>query len=720
MVQQTGDVVSARQPLSADCADSFDSLTPLLEPRSVAVVGASSDPTRIGGRPVAYMKRQNYQGWLMPVNPNRDEIQGLPAFASIEDLPEAPDTAIVALPAAAVVDAVDALGRRGARSAIVFSSGFLEVGGEGEVLQQHLIETARRWNMRILGPNTAGAFNSALGFYGSFISGLERGFPLPGRVGIASQSGAYAAHLLGLARARGLGTPLGVATGNESDITLGETIGWMVRSPDIDVVMAYAETVRDVPSFLAALEAAHAARKPVVLQKVGRSALGRQAALSHTASLVGDDRVFDAVLADYAVIRAESSDELLKVAYAATRRIYPCNNSLGMLTISGGAGIIASDVAEALNLPLPPMPAAAQAKLKEKVSFSSPVNPVDCTAHVLNDLSLVGDFAESMASDGGYRSLMAFFSQAGTVPSVAPQLCAELSKVKAAHPERLFVMSLIGDPEQSQPYEDQGFVLMEDPVDAVRVIDAMGRLGEAFARPLSRRPDLSPVTLPGEALSEAGAKRLLAEHGITPVREEVVGDADAAVAAAERIGFPVVMKIVSPDIAHKSEIGGVLVGVNNAEAARGGYATLLANAAQHVPGARIEGVLVADQIVDGVECFMGVQRDPQFGPVAVFGLGGIFVEVLKDVTFRRCPFDIDAAKAMILGIQGAPLLQGARGRAPVDIDALAAMLSALSEFACRAGDALGSIDLNPVFALPRGQGAFAADAVIQPRESHHD
>lgn len=694
----------------------FASLTPLLQPRSVAVVGASADATRIGGRPVSYMLRGEFQGRVMPVNPKRSEIQGLPAYASIDDLPEAPDASVVAVPAAQVVDTVDALGRRGGRSAIIFSSGFSEVGAQGEALQQQLLATARRHGMRLLGPNTAGAFNSTIGFFGSFMSGLERGFPLPGRIGIASQSGAYGAHLLGLARARGLGTPICAATGNECDVTLGEAIGWMVENPDIDVVMAYAEAVRDVDSFIAALEAAHAARKPVILQKVGRSALGQKAAMSHTAALAGDDRVFDAMLADYAVIRVESSAELLDVAYTATRRIYPANNSLGMLTISGGAGIIVSDLAEQLDMPMPPMPEPAQADLKAAVPFCSPINPVDCTAQVLNDLTLAGTFGERMVSDGGYASVLAFFSQAGTVPSVAPKLCAELKKVKDAHPDRLFVMSLIGEPEQNRPYEEAGFVLMEDPTDAVKVIKAMGQLGDAFARPLPRRGAVSPVTLPEVTPGEAEAKQLLAAHGIPAVPEKVLGSAEEAAAYAEQIGFPVVMKIASADIVHKSEIGGVLLNVADADSVREGFQTLLGNAERHVPDAKLDGVLVARQIVGGVECFMGIQRDPQFGPVAVFGLGGIFVEVLKDVAFRRCPFDREEARDLILSIKGAPLLQGARGRAPVDLDALSQVLANLSRFAVGAGERLDSIDINPVFAMPEGQGAFAADAVIQLNE----
>lgn len=697
----------------------FDSLTPLLQPTSVAVVGASSDPTRIGGRPISYMLRQKFQGELMPVNPNRKEVQGIPAFASVRELPQAPDAAIIAVPAAQVLETVQALGERGTRSALIFSSGFSEVGGAGVALQEAIVAEARKHNMRLLGPNTAGVFNANLGYYASFASGLERGFPLPGRVGIASQSGAYAAHMLGLSRARGLGTPIMIATGNEADITLGDSIGWLVESPDVDVVMAYAESIRDVDNFIYALEAAHRARKPVILQKVGRSALGQQAAMSHTASLAGDDKVFDAVLGDYAVIRANSSAELLNIAYAATRRIYPVNNSLGMVTISGGAGIIVSDAAEDLALPMPPMPAAAQAALKEQLSFCSPINPVDFTAHVLNDLSLASSFTESLISDGGYSSVLAFFSQAGTVPSIAPRLCAEMKKVKDAHPDTLFVMSLIGDAEQVVPYEKEGFVLFEDPTQAVTAIHAMGRLGEAFARPLPARPNLPAISLPAGTLNEAAAKTLLAEFGIASAAEKVVGSPAEAERFASQIGYPVVMKIASADILHKSEIGGVLLDITTAQAVHEGYATLLERAASHAPDARLDGVLVARQLSGGVECFMGIQRDPMFGPVAVFGLGGIFVEVLKDVVLRRCPFDATEAQQMIRSIKGAPLLLGARGRPPVDIDALAQMLSQLSEFAWRAGDSLQSVDLNPVFAMPTGRGAFAADAVIICEEVPH-
>ncbi|MDQ1081362.1 acetate--CoA ligase family protein [Pseudoroseomonas cervicalis] len=425
----------------------------------------------------------------------------------------------------------------------------------------------------------------------------------------------------------------------------------------------------------------------------------------------------DAVLAEYGVVRARTTEEMLDIARLAARRIYPAGNSLGVLTISGGAGVLISDAAEAVNLPMPPMPEAAQQALRDALPYCAPQNPVDCTAQALNDLSLVGTFAKSLVEQGGYSSILSFFTHAGGAASVAPRLRQELAAVRAAHPDRLFVLSVLAEPELVRQFEADGFTVFEDPSRAVAAIHAMGRYGESFARAAPPPPAaLPPIALPATTPSEAEAKRILAQAGIPAAPEETCATAEAAVAAAERIGFPVVLKILSPDILHKSEIGGVLLNVSDGAAVREGFALLLQRAKDAAPQARIEGVLVAKQLSGGVECILGVHRDPVFGPVAMFGLGGIFVEILKDVSFRRCPFGEAEAEEMIRSIKGFPLLAGARGRPPADLDALKKMLSRLSVFAHQAGPRLAGIDLNPVFAMPAGQGAFAADAVIDIAE----
>lgn len=692
----------------------FAGLTPLLAPRSIAILGASNDATRIGGRPIAFMKAAGqFQGAIWPVNPNRTEVQGLPAYPSVAALPETPDAAIIAVPAALAEQAVEDLGARGTKAAVMFTAGFAEVDAAGEAAQARMVASARKHGMRLLGPNCLGVFDGRTGYYATFSSSFDSGWPVPGRIGIASQSGAYGTHLYTLARNRGIGASLCIMTGNEADVTVGECIGWLAENPEVDVIAAYIEGIREAPGLIAAFEAARAARKPIVMMKVGRSALGSAAAKSHTASIAGDDAVTEAVMAEFGVHRARTSEEMLDIAQTATRRIYPAGNTLGMITLSGGAGVLVSDVAEQLGLAMPPMPEQAQARLKGLVSFCAPRNPVDATAQVGNDLALLEPFYESVLRDGGYASVLGFFTMVASSRRW-PSMLEVLNRVRARYPDRLHVLSAIAPAEITRAMEADGWVCHEDPSRAVTAIAAMGRFGAAFAAPSpAPAPSVPPVSLPAATPSEAAAKQLLSAAGIACAPEAACADPAAAVAAAERFGFPVVMKILSPDILHKSEIGGVLLDVANAAAVRAGFATLLDRARAHAPTARIEGVLVAKQLKGGVECILGIHRDPVFGPIAMFGLGGVFVEVLKDVVFRRCPFGADVAETMIRSIRGFPLLDGARGRARADIKALAAMLARLSAFAVAAGPRLASVDLNPVFAMPEGQGAFAADAVVE-------
>ncbi len=692
-------------------ADRFASLTPLLSARSIAIIGASADPLRIGGRPIANLLRLGFAGPIYPVNPNRSEIQGLRAYPCVADLPETPDVAIVVVPAELALAAITDLGTRGVKGAIVFTSGFAEIGPEGAAAQDALAAEARRLGVRLIGPNCLGLFNARIGLYAIFSSLLDGGPPKPGRIGIASQSGAYGTHLFSCARDRGIGTPICVTTGNEADVTIGDVIGWLAADEGTDVIAVYAEGIRNGRVFIAALAAARAARKPVVIMKVGRSALGSAAARSHTASLVGDDRVTASVLDEFGVVRARSTEEMLDIAHTATRLVYPAGNRLGVLTISGGAGVLISDAAEQLGLALPPMPEPAQAELRAMVPFCAPYNPVDCTAQVFNDMTMVGRFADVIMSEGRYPSLLAFFTGVAANRSIAGPLFSQLSTVPARYPDRLCVLSILAAAEHVAEYEAAGWICHADPNRAVTAIDAMGRYGAAFAAlPAGPVPVVAPFALPARPLNEAEAKQLLADAGIVTAPERICASAEEALAAADSLGFPLVMKILSPDIPHKTEIGGVLLGIVDREGVRASFATLMQTARARAPQAKIDGVLVARQLAGGVECLLGIHRDPVFGPMAAFGLGGIFVELLDDIALHRCPFGEDVALAMIRSVRGFRLLAGARGRPAADLPALAVMLSRLSAFAVQAGPRLRAIDLNPVIALPGG--AFAVDAVI--------
>ena len=700
-------------PATASRPQDRSRLARLLNPQSVAVIGASDDPLRIGGRPIAYMLGQGYRGRIFPVNPNRATVQGLPAYASVADLPETPDVAIVIVPASLALGAIESLAARGTAAAILFSAGFAETGPQGALAERRLVEAAHAHGMRLIGPNSLGLINPRTHFYGSFSSAVELAFPMAGNVAIISQSGAYGAHLMAVATAAGIGLSALVMTGNEADLTVGDMLQMAVDDPDTHVIVVYSEGIKQAGTLVAALEGARRARKPVVMMKVGRSAVGSAAAQSHTASIAGDDRVTDAVLAELGVVRAETTEQMMDIARLATRGVFPADNSLGVLTLSGGAGVIISDAAEAVGLPMPEMPEASQKRLLELLPFASPRNPVDVTAQYLNEMSLVSKFTDALIDEGGYKSILGFFTYSGGAPTIAPRLREQLRLVRERHPDCIFALSLLAAPDLVREYERDGFTVFGDPARAVVAIEAMGRFGRAFARqPGLPAPTTAAVSLPQRNPNEAQAKTLLTAAGIPCAPESVVASADEAITAAEQFGYPVVMKIVSPDILHKSEIGGVLLDVGNAHAVRAGFDTLMQRAHAAAPQARIEGVLVARQLSGGVECILGIHRDPVFGPVALFGLGGTFVEILQDVVLHRCPFGEDVALEMIRSVRGAPLLTGARGRAPADLAALARMLSQLSAFAVAAGPRLQSIDLNPVVAMPVGQGAFALDAVM--------
>ena len=687
----------------------------ILAPESVAVIGASSNPARIGGRPIASMLKAGFDGRIYPVNPRHESVQGLPCYASIADLPVAPDAALIALPAEFVLQTIKELGQKGCKAATLFSAGFAEIGSDGVDAQDEIVAIAKAHGMRLLGPNTLGAYNAQRAYFGTFTSAFDTALPLLGNIGIASQSGAFGGHLGALARARNLGTSAFVATGNEADLTVSDAVAWMAEDPATDVICAYLEAINDGPGLLHALDIARARSKPVILLKAGSSILGAQAAASHTASLAGDFATSKSVLESHGGILVNSPDTMMDYAYVASRRVFPKTRSLGVVTVSGGAGIVISDEADKIGLPLPPMPQSAQDALKEVLPFSAPTNPLDCTAQAINDLSLLETFTRAAFEQGGYGAVLLFLTYVAGSPVMAGPIIETLEPLRRAFPGTVLAVCAIGDDEVLHRYDKAGICVFTDPVRAVRALDAACRFGQAFAAPArdAALPPTRKVTLPPRSPNETEAKALLDTIGIGSPPETVATSADEAVDHAAMLGFPVVMKILSADILHKSDIGAVKLGISTDHAARAAFASIMAAATTHAPEAQIDGVLVAKQVSGGVECFMGIKQDPAFGAVAAFGLGGIFVEILKDVALRQCPFDAQTARATILSIKSASILTGARGQQPTDIEALAVMLSRLSQFAVGAGNRLVSVDLNPVIALPAGQGAYALDAVIE-------
>jgi acyl-CoA synthetase (NDP forming) len=662
------------------------------------------------------MKSGGYKGRIYPVNPNYEEIQGLPAFASIQDVPKGIDCAIIAVPAKLAVQAMHDCADRGVKSAVMFTSGFAEQSEEGARAQREIAGLARESGMRVIGPNCLGVFNISAGWYGTFSNAYGTLQLPPGPIGIVSQSGAYGGHVFTVSQQRGVGSNYWVTTGNECDVDVAEVIGYYAQNPEVKVILAYAEGMKNADRICEALEMAREAQKPVIFMKVGKTAAGAAAAASHTASLAGADAVYDALFKQYGVYRAETTEEFIDIAYACQFGKYPKGRKINLQTISGGVGVQMADASVKYGLEVTPLPMETQKKLKEIIPFAGVGNPVDFTAQALNDPALMQANVELTIEETDFDSHIVYLASVVSSPFTRDACIGIFENIRKKFPDEVMLMSIIAPKELVAIYEKMNLPCFEDPSLTVRAMAALTRFGEVFAR---GRPD-APPTLPKGALpapeapvAEHEAKEILASAGIPVTRERLVRSAAEAVQAWRDIGGAVVMKIASPDILHKTEIGGVLLKLNTEADVADGYATLIARAKQAKPDARIDGVIVAEMVPNGVETVMGVVCDPVFGPAVMFGLGGVFVEVLKDVTFRLAPFGVDEARRMIDEIQGRAMLDGVRGAPPSDVNALAEALSRLSVFAAENADRVETIDVNPFIVLP--EGAVAVDALIVPK-----
>ena len=690
-------------------------LSKLLDPRSVAVIGASDNPSRIGGRPLHYLLNGRFAGAVYAVNANRSTVQGIRAYSSILDVPGEVDAVIVAVPAHSVVQTIEQCAQKGVGAAVIFSSGFAEQDEQGAAWQAELTEISARTGIRLLGPNCLGTFNARTDWLATFSTSVEQYPVQPGPIAIASQSGAFGSHLYTVAAKRGIRCTYWVTTGNEADVELSECIAWYADSPEVGVIAVYAEGVRNGPGLRDALARAYEAGKPVIFQKVGRSGAGAEAAASHTASLAGADAVYDALFRQYGVYRVDSIEELLDIALACQSGAMPRGDKIGIMTISGGAGVQMADTAEACGLDVAPMPEDQQAYLKQLIPFAGVRNPVDITAQALNDMSLIGKFMSSMMDEGGYDAVVAFFTVVAGSRMVSDKLIETLRDIRARYASAPMVLSIVAPDEIVRTYEAAGYTILEDPARAVRAAAAMVHFGMAFKRGSGAPPPALPagaVPVPARTVDEAEARRILDLAGVPMAGTRLAATPDDAAAAWQAIGGPAAMKIVSPDILHKTEIGGVRLNVGSAPEAARAFSEITEAARRHHPDANIEGVILSEMVTGGVETVLGVISDPIFGPAVMFGLGGVFVEVLGDVTFRLAPFGIDEAHRMIREIRGFGMLEGVRGQPPCDIDALAQTLANLSVFAAENAGRFSSIDVNPCLVLPEGEGVVGVDALI--------
>jgi acyl-CoA synthetase (NDP forming) len=691
----------------------------LFKPRSIAIFGASDDVTKIGGRPLQFLQKYGYAGGIYPVNRKAGLVQSLPAYASLDEVPEVPELAVVAVPPAGVFEAVKDCARRGVKAAVILSAGFSEMGEEGSRLQAQIGEVARTTGMRVVGPNCLGAIGVPDKSIATFSVALESSFPVAGPVGIVSQSGNLGSFTLRLAGERGLGVSRMLTTGNECDVDIADAIASLAADPGTSVILCCMETCRDGAKLTQAMAMAREAGKPLVVLKVGVSEAGSEAAASHTGALACSDAVFDAVLRNGGAIRVPSIEQLLEVGHALSvvgpARV-PGGHRVAVLTASGGFGVLLADAASAQGLALPKLAAQTQERILSVVPFAAPSNPVDMTAQVSSRPEVLARMLDAVARDASCDALILQSANAFHVPRLRDVFLAALEQVRKDHPSRLILLCARAPQEVRATLNAMGFPVVEGIDAACATLAALLRFGARGAA-RAAAPVIDRVPLPAGAFAtEASAKAVLAEAGLPVPREAIAANRDEALTAARAMGFPLVLKIVSSDIAHKTEVGGVFVGVRSEAQLIEEYDQLLARVAQKAPAARIAGVLVAQMVQGGVELILGTKKDPMFGPMVMVGLGGIFAEIFKDVALQPAPVDEAQATAMLRSLKAFPLLDGARGRPKADVPAAAKAIAALSRFAVRHADGVSEIDINPLMVLDLGRGAHALDALLVPDE----
>lgn len=679
----------------------------LLNPSSVAVVGASTDPAKLTGRPIAYLQKHGYAGKIYPVNPRAKEVLGLKSYADLRDLPEAPEIGLVLVGADRVVEAVRGLREAGAKAAIVLASGFGESGEEGRKRQAALAEAAG--DMRILGPNTIGLVNLTDAIMLTATGAMEMDSMSAGRIALVSQSGGILGSLLSRAGARGIGFSKLIATGNEFDLDVADCVDALADDSATSVIALYLETIRNVEAFRAAAIKARKAGKRIVVYKVGRSESGARSAVSHTGALAGADEVYDALFRQLGIVRAVTFADLLDIPAVLASGRTMAGSRVAILTSTGGAATIVADNIGLMDLemPVPDEETAEKLRALDLQDATLDRNPIDVT-----------------------------------LAGLRPDLLRSILKILVDSPSFDALVTVVGSSSIGQPELVAGPVLealnlTDKPIlayvspDAPDIIKHLNTRGiPAFAtpeacasavralRPGDDRIDLdvrnvSPADtsdLPSGALNEAEAKALCARFGVPVTREAAAETPQAAAEVAASFGGPVVVKILSREILHKSELGGVAVGVSADEVEA--CCTAMLERVRKAGDAKVDGFLVQELVKGGTEMILGFNRDPQLGSYLLLGAGGVTTELYKDVAIRLLPMNRSEARDMIDSLHCAALLKGFRGRPLGDVEALTDAIVSFGDMVMALDGRLQEAEINPVFVLPEGQGVRAGDGLV--------
>jgi len=694
---------------------SFDRL---FDPNAIVVIGASADLSRISGQPIVALKGAGFKKPIHLVNPKYAELHDLKCYPSAAAIGQPVDLALIAVPAKGVADAIRDCGKAGIPFAIVLTAGFREGGPDGRKLEDDLLRAARESNVRIIGPNCQGALSVPSRMWCVFGSVSQETALREGPVSCAFQSGGFGYAVVNMAEAQGLGFRHVVSTGNETDVTMPELLSAFLDDPGTKLAFAYMEGTPDARSLLDLGRKSLATGKPVFIWKGAQTESGTKAAASHTANMTGNYDLYRAAFRQSGLIEVQDVEEIVDVAKLALQGRMPKGRNIGVLSISGGSGIVFADRAVKDGLVLPSFSTRSVDALKAIIpSFGAADNPADTTAAVFNDPGLFTKALDIILEDPAIDQLSILLASAG---GKAVALAAQSIVAAAAKTDKPVHVAWSGRRDKSeeawQMFHDAGIPHMPSPIRLAHAASVLARYAEDRRRLLPRVAPEAQIPaglhVPAGAmtLSEVESKALLQRFGVPVTREVLVPPGGDFSKLTAELKPPFAVKIVSRDIAHKTEAGGVRLKVEPANLATAA-AEIIANGKRYKPGAAIDGVLVSE-MASGVEALIGVINDEGFGPTVALGLGGVLTEILHDVTYRIAPFDIETARDMIADLRGTKLFDGYRGSPPADKEALAEMLVAVSKMAAALGDRVKEMDINPVFVAATGEGCAAADALI--------
>lgn len=701
-------------------------LAPFFSPRSIAVIGASPEPHRIRGALLRLLRKNDFPGAIYPINPSYRDIHGLACYPSLAAVGSPIDLALIAIPSAAVPDALEECAAAGVSHAIVISSGFAEDGIAPSDLQDRVAAMARRTGLRVCGPNAEGFHNELGRVTATFSPATDRDAiiaapALPQRIAIVAQSGGMGFALYNRGLAMGLSFSIIVTTGNEADLTAADFFAHFAAREDTAAILLFLETIRDPQGFITAAGAARKAGKPVVAIKIGRTAAGKAAASSHTASMAGWDVAYDAMFRRCGIAVAHDIDEALAFIAALATNPPARGRRAAVLTVSGGAGALAADMISAAGLAMPELSEATQAQIRSFIpSYGATRNPIDITAGGAQGGGLLRTI-DLLSRDDGVDQIAVTVSLANPT-----RVSFDLAGLKAIIAER---RKPILFHSYTLPSALGRNALVEAGAPLFPSLDMLALAARLLAEQRETPTPVDPLVPPDAVLNglsstrgpltEHAAKALLAGAGMAMPESQLVREEAEVAQAAAKLGFPLAVKIQSPDILHKTEADGVRLGVTDAAALQLAYRCVLDAAKRHAPRARIDGVLVERMAPRGVEMIIGIVRDPTFGPVVMVGAGGIAVELYRDAVYRLAPVDEAEAEAMLTELRSAPLLDGFRGAPKADVGALARLISHVSRLAHAASDHIAELELNPVIVHAKGEGCTVADAllVLAPHEA---